>query len=152
MRVHVHVPPAVGDLPCFEAFIEASDIPHITFFGAGCSLRREVALIRALVEAVQSRLTYIAGSRDDLDHRKYAGDAMPDGSYAGPVWPTQREVIYQHVPERSPGTLREGVRAVAAAIAEHTEAAPVAVDLSRPETALPVVYVIAPGLRVNHYA
>jgi len=34
--------------------------------GAGCHPAREVALVRALTEAAQARLTIIAGSRDDL--------------------------------------------------------------------------------------
>jgi YcaO-like protein with predicted kinase domain len=36
------------------------------FHGAGCHLDRAIALARAITEAAQSRLTYIAGSRDDL--------------------------------------------------------------------------------------
>ncbi|MCL6649199.1 MAG: YcaO-like family protein [Chloroflexi bacterium] len=34
--------------------------------GQGCHARREIALLRALTEATQSRLTVIAGTRDDL--------------------------------------------------------------------------------------
>ena len=36
------------------------------FGGTGCHLSKEIALSRALTEAAQSRLTFIAGSRDDL--------------------------------------------------------------------------------------
>jgi ribosomal protein S12 methylthiotransferase accessory factor len=39
--------------------------------GFGCHLRRDVAFVRALTEAAQSRLTLIAGSRDDLDRSDY---------------------------------------------------------------------------------
>jgi ribosomal protein S12 methylthiotransferase accessory factor len=39
--------------------------------GFGCHLRREVAFTRALTEAAQSRLTLIAGSRDDLERVDY---------------------------------------------------------------------------------
>jgi len=40
-------------------------------FGAGCHPDRNVALIRALTEAAQSRLTVISGSRDDFDRDRY---------------------------------------------------------------------------------
>jgi len=41
------------------------------FSGFGCHLDPAVALLRALTEAVQSRLTLIAGSRDDLRRSQY---------------------------------------------------------------------------------
>jgi ribosomal protein S12 methylthiotransferase accessory factor len=40
--------------------------------GSGCHPCREIALLRALTEAAQTRLTYIAGARDDADHRFFA--------------------------------------------------------------------------------
>src|SRR5581483_10381453 len=53
--------------------------------GAGCHPDRTVALSRALTEAAQVRLTYIAGIRDDLAPAEYAdppgaaiGDALVD--------------------------------------------------------------------------
>ena len=39
--------------------------------GFGCHPRREIALLRAVTEAVQGRLTCIAGSRDDMFRREY---------------------------------------------------------------------------------
>ena len=41
------------------------------FWGSGCHLDRGVALARAVTEAAQSRLTVIAGSRDDLKKSDY---------------------------------------------------------------------------------
>jgi len=40
--------------------------------GAGCHSAREIALSRALTEAVQTRTTYIAGSRDDLTPAEFS--------------------------------------------------------------------------------
>jgi len=42
-----------------------------TAIGYGCHPDRGIALFRALTEAIQSRLTYISGSRDDLFRREY---------------------------------------------------------------------------------
>jgi YcaO-like protein with predicted kinase domain len=45
-------------------------------FGAGCHPERGVALVRAITEAAQTRLTSISGSRDDLTRNQYAETAM----------------------------------------------------------------------------
>src|SRR5208337_1780542 len=39
--------------------------------GFGCHPARPIALLRALTEAAQSRLTYISGSRDDVRRDAY---------------------------------------------------------------------------------
>ncbi len=44
--------------------------------GAGCHPVREIALLRALTEAVQVRTTYIAGSRDDLSPAEFTDAAI----------------------------------------------------------------------------
>ena len=45
---------------------DAGQSPLILFDGSGCHPSREIALLRAITEAVQGRLTYIVGARDDL--------------------------------------------------------------------------------------
>lgn len=52
-------------VPCFAARVWSQDFP-VACGGWGTHLDPHVALSRALTEAVQSRLTGIAGSRDDL--------------------------------------------------------------------------------------
>jgi ribosomal protein S12 methylthiotransferase accessory factor len=46
--------------------------------GMGCSLDKKNALRRALTEAAQSRLTFISGTRDDLDKRHYKESVTKD--------------------------------------------------------------------------
>ena len=46
-------------------------MPLYAASGYGCHPRREIALLRAVSEAVQSRLTFISGSRDDLLRTDY---------------------------------------------------------------------------------
>lgn len=55
-------------LPCFEAVVwdPFARTPVFLNGGYGCHLHREIALLRALTEAVQSRLSWIHGGRDDL--------------------------------------------------------------------------------------
>ena len=55
-----------------------------TSTGAGCHPSRNVALSRAITEAAQSRLTLIAGSRDDLDQSSYTQVVASDSSKVSP--------------------------------------------------------------------
>ena len=64
-------------VPSYQAIIwEDSDRPTWRRLGPcggyGCHLSPDVALMRALTEAVQSRLTIISGSRDDCFYYHYA--------------------------------------------------------------------------------
>ncbi|HAU0882381.1 TPA: hypothetical protein JBH39_05140, partial [Legionella pneumophila] len=61
------------EIPSFEVLIKSKNPfeNQILFKGAGCHLNKQIALNRALTEAIQSRVTTIAGSRDDLTHTKY---------------------------------------------------------------------------------
>lgn len=64
-------------IPTFEVLLK-SKTPfenQILFKGSGCHLNKTIALNRALTEAIQSRVTTIAGSRDDLVNTKYDLDA-----------------------------------------------------------------------------
>jgi ribosomal protein S12 methylthiotransferase accessory factor len=56
------------DVPIYQAYIyERSERHHLGIFkGCGAHLDSGIAMIRALTEAIQSRLVYIAGSRDDV--------------------------------------------------------------------------------------
>jgi len=63
------------ELPAFycRIFDRTENLFHPLYraAGMGCHLTREVALMRALTEAAQSRLTMISGARDDLGRRDY---------------------------------------------------------------------------------
>jgi YcaO-like protein with predicted kinase domain len=50
----------------FDADTDAVMNPMAAAYGAGCHVDRTTALVRGLTEAAQSRLSWIAGSRDDL--------------------------------------------------------------------------------------
>lgn len=150
-RLYVHVLRSPTGLPCFEAFINSDDFPSSLFYGAGCSPRRSVALLRALTEAAQSRVTYIAGARDDLARRVYSSDNAASGELRSRFAGADGMVSYRHIPQLPvrglPSTVEEVV-ALAQAVSGH---APVAVDLARPEFGLPVVKVVLPGMEARRY-
>lgn len=60
-------------LPVVVADLAARDLPTL-WRGSGCHPSPEVAASRALTEAAQTRLTYIAGARDDLPRAPRVGE------------------------------------------------------------------------------
>jgi ribosomal protein S12 methylthiotransferase accessory factor len=69
MRLWVYYLPNIFDLPCFTATVADPDDLTSMFAvcaGQGCHPARQIALTRAVCEALQSRLSFIHGGRDDL--------------------------------------------------------------------------------------
>ena len=126
-------------------------MPLGAFCGAGCHLSRAIALSRAITEAVQSRLTYISGSRDDLKRHNYEEPAHQRISeLANKLWesriPARR---FEEVPDGARGDfdsdlgfLLQRVKAVGA---EHV----CVVDLTKKEFGIPVVRLMVPGLELD---
>ncbi len=122
--------------------------------GMGCHPSREVALLRALTEAAQSRLTRISGARDDL-HRK-AYEAARDGVAAERLRTRLREEPsardFQDAPSQDGATLEEDLAWVVGRLGAAGLSQVVAVDLTKPELGVPVVRVVVPGLEPTHEA
>ena len=115
--------------------------------GMGCHPTRRIALLRALTEAAQGRLTAIAGSRDDLPRAEYERTRSVDAVQEYRLQ-TQGDGTrdFRSVPNHETETFDEDVaweleRLRAAGIREV-----VALDLSRSEFGIPVVRVVIPGL------
>jgi len=118
------------------------------FHGSGCHADRAIALSRALTEAAQTRLTYIAGIRDDLSPAEYReapgaeiGDALLD-ALARETAPAS----FGTVPSFAADDLAEDLRWAPGRLAAVSLGRAVAVDLSRPDLAIPVVRLVIPGL------
>jgi YcaO-like protein with predicted kinase domain len=120
------------------------------FRGYGCHPIRGIALLRSLTEAVQSRLTYISGSRDDLFPERYRAlqrmeedeivseDVRHSGTrdfHAVPEF--QHSTFHQDLDELLHRLRAVGIREVAV------------FDLTREDNGVPVVKVLAPGLENN---
>jgi ribosomal protein S12 methylthiotransferase accessory factor len=134
-------------VPTYVAYLLDDLVPSTgAFSGYGAHLHSEVAMLRALTEAAQSRAVYIAGSRDDLmclDHQRLrrhgatrqvdalrrpcAGAAPPRPSAAGATF------------EEDCATLLERVRGVGL---ERV----IVVDLTPSGFPVSVVRVVVPGL------
>ena len=121
--------------------------------GSGTHPDRAAAVLRAVTEAAQVRLTYVAGAREDLRAAEYgeAGRRAADRAIAAMMaaddGPARALGTVPHAPsatlDADLGHLLErldavGVRQVAA------------IDLTRPEIGLDVVRVVVPGLEPPH--
>jgi YcaO-like protein with predicted kinase domain len=116
--------------------------------GMGCHPRREIALLRALTEAAQSRLTTIAGSRDDADREEYARlrdpEALRDGRAV--LGRSGRTRDFTAVLTHENATFEEDVRLELERLLAVGLRQVIAVDLTLPQFAIPVVVAVAPGL------
>ncbi|HET8727453.1 MAG TPA: YcaO-like family protein [Alphaproteobacteria bacterium] len=139
-------------VPVFLAqLLEAGDMdwtPLVKAEGTGCHPRRAVALLRALTEALQARLTLISGARDDVFRRFY----RPPPAECVRAW--RREILGRpggldfHAAEDVPGgNFEEDLSAVLGRVRAAGFRRAVAVDLTREDFGVPVVRVVVPGLQ-----
>lgn len=126
--------PAWRTLGCYEGF--------------GAHLVPEIAIARALTEAAQTRLTYIAGARDDFFPIDYAHATDPD--VLVPMWdrlaaPCDEPVAFDDLPQHA------RPRSLGAALVELVARLPqvIAVELTDPALGVPVMKVIVPGLATD---
>jgi ribosomal protein S12 methylthiotransferase accessory factor len=140
------VPSAAG-VPCVSVRIASQDYP-IVAGGHGCHLSTEIATTRALTEAAQSRLTLISGARDDLTRSQYRPVHR--------LMPAPRDV--DTTVERLPGrlvdctarpSLLDDLVELNRRCGPAFSAAPLLVDLSRPELGVSVVRVVVPGCALD---
>lgn len=113
--------------------------------GYGCHPARGVALLRALTEAAQTRLTRIVASRDDLELT--AADA--DAEALAPLWtelaaPGPRQ--FSAIADWDADTFEADVTGELDRLCRAGITSVIVVDLTRPEFGIPVVRVVIPGL------
>ncbi|QIY99453.1 YcaO-like family protein [Streptomyces sp. S1D4-11] len=131
-------------IPVCLAYLWSEDYP-VHFAGAGCHTDPHIALSRAITEAAQSRLTCIAGTRDDLVSDEEAFDALPPRPPAAEGLRSWGDLDAEYEPWR--GGFADQATAVAARIEHVTGYEPVCLDLSVPGEPLAAVKVICPGTR-----
>jgi ribosomal protein S12 methylthiotransferase accessory factor len=118
------------------------------FHGAGCHPAPGIALTRALTEAAQVRLTYIAGIRDDLapasyQEREIGGieDALLDA-----LSRDAEPVVFGEVAGFASEDLAEDLRWALDCVRAAGIRRIIACDLTRPEFGIPVVRLVVPTL------
>jgi ribosomal protein S12 methylthiotransferase accessory factor len=116
--------------------------------GYGCHPAREVALLRALAEAAQTRLTLISGLRDDFRGGTY--EQLLDLDLIKSKRKEVRRSVparrFNDVPSRNEETIERDVDWELKCLRKAGIRQAVVIDLTKPEFALPVVRVVVPGL------
>lgn len=81
LSIALRTTPNVFGLPYFQAYLleQEDTAPVAISFGAGLHVNRDIAAVRAVSEAAQSRLSHIHGGRDDIiDRHDYFDRAARD--------------------------------------------------------------------------
>ena len=120
--------------------------------GDGCHPDRAIALLRAVTEAAQTRLTYISGARDDLDPAEFTDQAQRDRCryVQNLIDSSAPTVSFQDCPTYSTPTFEDDLALLLNQLDAVGISQVVIVDLSRPEYDLSVVRAVIPGLEAPH--
>ena len=116
--------------------------------GYGCHPAREVALLKALTEAAQTRLTVISGLRDDFHAETYEQLLDPDVLTAvrNRTCGSASTRRFRDVPTWDGDTLEDDVEHELECIKKAGIRQVVVVELTKPEFGMPVVRVVVPRL------
>jgi len=135
-------------IPAFRCVISdparRATVYHHRAGGFGCHLDKNVAMLRALTEAAQSRLTLIAGSRDDMKARSYQRGIDPWAAGDGQKAKVRSD--FNDIESLATTDLRDDVDLYLQRLAAIGVSSVVAVDLSKPEHPFSVVRIVIPGL------
>ena len=140
-------------VPCFVCVVfdrNARTLYPQRASGSGCHPYRRIALSRAITEALQSRLTFIAGGRDDA-YWSFYRDGLRADDEPGRIW-AEAEVAeaacldFEDVPEAPPMTSIDALlKWVLEKLAGIGFGEAIVVDLTQAQIAIPVVHVTVPG-------
>ncbi len=115
--------------------------------GAGCHPAREIALLRALSEAAQSRTTRIAGSRDDFAPDSYGQTARSARQAAARDWlATAPRRDYGAAPDFAGASIEADIQGLLERLRDLGLRQVLRLDLTKPEIGIPVARMVVPGL------
>ncbi|RVX38371.1 ribosomal protein S12 methylthiotransferase accessory factor [Nonomuraea polychroma] len=120
--------------------------------GVGCHLDPEIASVRALTEAAQSRVNIIAGAREDFDRQAYRRHTSYDGlKEMYHAWAVGREEInFADIPSRTTGTVSGDLDLALAGLLNVGIGTILVTELAPGGFPFSVTKVIVPGLEVYH--
>jgi ribosomal protein S12 methylthiotransferase accessory factor len=119
-------------------------------YGSGTHPDPGIALLRALTEAAQTRLTLIAGTREDLPRSEYERLLQPDAARNARGLLAASVALEPFRPDSgwTADGFDEDIREELSRLAAAGVSQVVRVDLTRPELGIPVVRVVIPGLEM----
>jgi len=140
------------EIPCFACTI--ADLKGNTLYpqragGYGCHVSKEIALLRAISEAAQSRLTFISGGRDDVFIKQYERDIRIDmplnGGWRKTMAASDQVLPYDDLPDFSEfNSFAEAIGFIVSSILKDGIEDVFALDLTNDAIGVPVIHVCAP--------
>lgn len=120
--------------------------------GSGTHLSRDVALLRALHEAVQVRTTYIVGARDDLTPDEYTSEGIEDKQrfFTRLIEQSSFAADYSGTEDKHSLSVESDLDSLLQQLQAIGISQVLQVDLSKPEYGIAVVRVVIPGLEPPH--
>lgn len=115
-------------------------------YGTGAHLSPVVAAIRAITEAAQTRLTFIHGSREDLNHRAYQRNANHEAMFAY-FTALQVNATWSNLEDHASDDLRRDLAVLIQVIQAIGHTAVYVADISHGLAGVSTVKVIVPGTR-----
>jgi ribosomal protein S12 methylthiotransferase accessory factor len=135
-------------VPVYMAYIYDLRVRNMGIYrGYGAHLDPEVAMIRAITEAVQGRGIYIAGSRDDVFRHSYLRLKQPDDSILVPALKGLKPTVdaRQSLSEATP-TFEGDTQAALEKLRKAGLKQAIVIDISLPDLPIKIVKVVVPGL------
>lgn len=132
-------------VPVFIGLVRDLEVPALGMYkGYGCHLDPEIAMIRALTEAVQARTLFVAGARDDLFRSAFR--AMRVAGEIPLPWSDSVPTAAPAVPDASTPTFHGDVGVLLARLVERGFERVVMRELPAAHLEVSVVRVFVPGL------
>lgn len=126
-----------------DCTIVSEDAPTSSAYGGcGCHPDARVALLRAITEAAQSRLTCIQGGREDLPQilsRNRSGEFKIES-----IFGKTKKISFREIPSYKNLSIDEDLEVLLRALPASGLDRAIAFDLTRREVGIPVVRVIVP--------
>jgi len=120
--------------------------PSYPAFGSGTHPCKSIALLRALTEAAQTRLTMISGSRDDINANAYEHLDSNKDEGTPPNPPPHLLKNFNDIHSWSNKCFKEDIELIIGKLKQVNLAQAAFVNLEKSEFKIPVVRVVVPGL------
>ncbi|MCC2625341.1 MAG: hypothetical protein K0R14_1214 [Burkholderiales bacterium] len=120
-----------------------------SFTGSGTHLSKSIALFRAITEAVQARVAYIAGVRDDIFADYYKKMRINDDKFVPKVLLSEGS-DYSSSSSLSVGNVESNLSSTLEILLNKQYKQIFVIDHTKPELNIPVVQVFIPGMLLNN--
>lgn len=139
------------EIPVYRAFLYDTNGRAPNSHGYGAHLDPEVAMIRALTEAAQTRAIVISGARDDIFHQYYETlKVKQNHSYEASNLTSNLPTVDARIrTSLSTDTFEEDIEIILRKLTQIGLEQVIVFDLSPPDCDISVVRVIVPGLEAS---